>query len=200
MTELVLFLLTGTALLALFLLILWKGPTEESESARGMARLAQMISLPSLSFKNVELLLNDTDYRLLRSSPMLRLVAGQHWSDRRRMVLTWLRLLQRDLVALWRLRRLLSGHGVSTSIGEELRVAETALVALALVCSLRVAVALTGPFALVRVLQSTRRRVETISRSCAGLLARIPSSRWEEIEQLSALEQRIDGTQMQRVG
>ena len=183
MTELILFVICGMVMVVLFSLALLMGrpaPREESETT---AKLFEIVSLPGLEFKNAAVLFDDSDYRILQREPVFKSVAWHLRHDRRRLVLLWLKLLQKDLLALWRFRRMLTGYGVSNGLSEELRVALTAIVGLVLLFCLRVIVALAGPFALVGLLRSARSDVEDISRSCASLLGRIPSTRWSEIQQ-----------------
>jgi hypothetical protein len=102
--------------------------------------------------------------------------------DRRRLVLLWLGLLRRDVHTLWRFRRLLTRHGVSSGLMEELQLATSAILTLAIVNLLRVTVWAAGPFALAPLLDGAATRVEAASRRCAALLHRLPPSRLPEVQ------------------
>ena len=187
MTELLSLLLLGIVLLVLFVLALLKGQSEEAASL-DMARLAKVVPLPGLSFRSPELLFRDDDYAWLRSNRALRGVARLHRRDRRRMVLLWLRLLQADLFVLWRVRRMLAGFGASANVVEEFLFFLKAVVVLSLLLFLRVCVWLTGPFAVMALLRGCRTLVESVFRSCADLLTRIPPAQWPEIEEQCTLQ------------
>lgn len=193
MTELVLLLILGITLLLVFLDALLRSSREEAE-VPDMAKLTQIVPLPGIAFKNPDLLLSDGDYKWLRGNPSLERVARQHWHDRRKMVLIWLRLLQSDLLSLWRLRRWLAGYGVATNAREELRIFGRAVLALTFIVILRFLVWLSGPFIMVRFLRSSRTQADAISQSSARLLARIPPSQWPEVQQACALRFRSEPT------
>ena len=182
MTELVLLLLIGILLAVLFSLALLRGGPKRYEDSAAGGILFEVVSLPGLSFKHAGILFDDSDYRTLERSSALKNVAWNLRRDRRKLVLLWLKLLRRDLGSLWRFRRLLTSYGVSGSLAEEFRVATAAIKGLTLLSFLSVVVAIAGPFVLTALLRNARLHVEKLSRSCASLLGRIPSSRWNEIQ------------------
>lgn len=191
MSEIILYLGLGAAFLILFLLWALTSQPEVGNKIPPMAPIEQFVSLPGLAFEAADLLLNDADYRRLRSHAALRTLAQKLRRERGRIVLLWLRLLQQDLMSLWRFRRLLVRNGASVRVGDEIRVAVTALQALLLFSSLRFLVTLAGPFALYSLMSSARNRVEKSSRLCAGLLAQLPQSKWPEIQRNWAAEATI---------
>lgn len=188
MSEMVLYLGLGAAFLILFLLWALSGQPEGGNKTPPMAPIEQFVSLPGLAFEGADLLLNDADYRMLRSRPALRPLGQQLKRERGRIALLWLRLLQQDMMSLWRFRRLLVRNGASVRVGSEIRVAVTAFLALLLLFSLRVLVALVGPFAFFSLMSNARNRVEKSSRVCAELLAQLPPSKWPEIQRTWAAE------------
>ena len=188
MNELVLFLVAGAVFLVLFLLWFLSGQPRATDRALPLGALDQILSLRGLAFHKSDLLLDEGDYRMLRSKPDLRRLARQLRRDRSKIVLLWLRLLQEDVRNLWRFRRLLVRHGVSVELAEECRIAATAVLALALLFSLRVVVLVAGPFALAQMLRGARGQVEMASRLCAELLSRVPLAGRAEIGRQWAAE------------
>lgn len=182
MTELVLLLIIGITLAVLFSLALLRGRPKRHEEWEAADTLFEIVSLPGLGFKNAAMLFDDSDYRILRRVPALDHVAWHLRYDRRRLVLSWLGLLRKDLLSLWRFRRLLTSYGVSSSVAEELEVASAAIMGLMLLSCLRVITIVTGPFVLTGLLRNAQVHVQKVSRSCALLLGRIPSTRWSEIQ------------------
>jgi hypothetical protein len=187
-TQLFIFLLLGVVLLVFFLLTLRKSVSTQKEPSANLAMLVQMVSLPGLSFTSPELLFDEGDYAFLRSTPDLAEVAQRFRRDRRRLVLHWLTLMERDVFSLWRLRRLVARHGVSSGVGEEWRVMAASVGVLVLLFFLRVLVWIAGPFAPFGMLRSSRARLEMVSSSCAGLLARVPEAKLDELRRVCELE------------
>ncbi len=188
MNQLVLFLAAGAVFFLLFLLWFLTGQPRETDRTLPLGALDQIVSLRGLAFNKAELLLDETDYRMLRSRPGLRRLARQLRRDRKRIALLWFELLQEDIKKLWSFRRLLVRHGVSVSLVEECRIAVTAVLALALLILLRVGVAAVGPFALAHLLRGAAAQVETASRLCAGILSRVPPSTRAQLEREWAAE------------
>jgi hypothetical protein len=182
MTELILFGFIGIVLVVLFSVALLIGHSHQLEEAETTARLFEIVSLPGLRFKNAATLFDNSDYQILRRETAFKSVAWHLRHDRRKLVLLWLRLLRKDLLSLWRFRRMLANYGVSAGFAEELQVAITAIAGLVLLSCLRVIVTIAGPFALTGLLRSARADVEGLSRSCAFLLGRVPATRWSEIQ------------------
>ncbi len=188
MNQLILFLAAGAVFLLLFLLWFLTGQPNETDRTLPLGALNQIVSLRGLAFNKAELLLDEADYRMLRSRPDLRLVARQLRRDRKRIASLWFELLQEDVRKLWRFRRLLVRHGVPVGLAEECRMAATGVLALALLHLLRVVVAAAGPFALAHLLRGAAAQVETASRLCAGILSRVPPSTRAQLEREWAAE------------
>ena len=182
MTELILLLLVGILLAAVFTLVLLMGSRSRDEEPQAAGTLLEVVSLPGLGFKQAAILFDDSDYRILQGVPALKNTAWHLRRDRRRLALLWLKLLRRDLSLLWRFRRLLTSYGVSASPVEELRVATTAIMGHVMLSGLSVLIMVSGPFVLSALSRNPRLHVEKLSRSCAWLLGRIPPARWSEIQ------------------
>lgn len=182
MTELILLLIIGILLAVLFSLALLMGRPKRREEPEAAGTLFEIVSLPGLGFRHAAMLFDDSDYRTLRRVPALKNDAWHLRHDRRRLVLLWLRLLRKDLSSLWRFRRLLTSYGVSSSMGEELRIAAAAITGLVLLSCLSVFITVAGPFVLTGLLRNAHSQVEKLSCSCVSLLGRIPSTRWSEIQ------------------
>jgi hypothetical protein len=185
--ELWLLAIVGAVFLLLFLVLLFRGRREPVAEPCAQVALAQVVALPGVNFGHVALLFDERDLKALECAPLLRPVAQQLHRDRRALLLLWLRHLQRDVLTLWRFRRLLTRSGVSGGLGEESRVAATAALALVLLASLRIVVATVSPFALVSFLRGAQGWVSRLSLACDVLLARVPASRWPDIERQWAL-------------
>ncbi len=188
MNQLVWFLAAGAVFLVLFLLWFLSGQPRATDETLPLGALDKIVSLRGLAFNKSDLLLDDGDYRMLRSKPDLRRLARQLHRDRSKIASLWLKLLQEDVRNLWRFRRLLVRHGVSVELAEECRIAATAVLALALLFFLRVVIVVAGPFALAQLLRGARGEVETASRLCAELLSRVPPASRAEIGRKWAAE------------
>jgi len=182
MNSLVLMLVLGGVLLALLLLALLRGVPRADTAPASYGRLAQVVALPGLSFASPERLFDPADYHSVRNASLPAEVARLVADERRRLALLWLRLLREDVRTLWRFRRALAVHGVSAGPADELRVALSGLAAVTLINSLRVAVAVAGPFAVALFCQSGRLRVEAIWRTSAALFGRVPAEQLAEFE------------------
>lgn len=188
MNHLVWFLVAGAALLVFFLLWFLTGRPKATEEAPSMMALEQVVSLLGLASGKSDLLLDESDYHMLRSNPRLQPLARELRRDRREITLLWLKLLQEDVRTLWRFRRLLVRNGVSAGLVEELRIAAIAVVALASLACLRMMVFIAGPFALPALLRQARRQVQAASSACAALFSRVPPALRAEIERQWAAE------------
>ena len=112
MNELVFFLIAGAVFLFLFLFWFLKGQPRTPDETVVMKELEQVVSLLGLASTKSALILDDSDYRLLRSNPQMWSLARELRRDRRAIVLLWLKHLQQDVRTLWRFRRLLDLTGV----------------------------------------------------------------------------------------
>ena len=182
MTELVLSAILGIVFFLGFLVLGLIGRPQTALDSPPMNALRQIVDLPGLSTTNADVLFAPSDYQILRSRAKLRQLASQLRQDRRRILLSWLRLLVADVRTLWRFRRFLVRNGVSVGFLEELQIAATATSALLALFGLEILVACAGPFALYSLIASARRQVEKASCLCADLLHRLPSNGLVEIE------------------
>jgi hypothetical protein len=188
MIQLVVLVVLGLIFFLCFLIVALKFRPSKIDEKLPVVELRRIVNLPGLSFAGVDLLLDERDYALLRRKPALQQVARQLRLERRTMVLLWLNDLQGDVRTLWRFRRFLVGSGVQTGFLEEIDIAMTAMLAHALLLTLRVLVSVAGPFALKALVRSTRRQVEVASLICAGLLGKLPSASRLEVERKWAKE------------
>jgi hypothetical protein len=175
-------LVLGALLLAWMLATLLRGVPQPA-APPSYGRLAQVVSLPGLSFAHPDRLFDSADYEALRQAAGPAFLATALRRERRRLALLWLRLLRDDVNTLWRFRRLLAVHGSSAGAGGELRLALAGISATALIGALRVAVSVAGPFHAAAFCRASRRRVETIWQTCAALFSRIPADRASQFEQ-----------------
>ncbi len=181
MNELLLSLILGLLFFLVFFYLALRGqPNQANDLA--LNELYRIVDLQGLSFANPDLLFRPADYEMLRSRPQLRPLAKQLGRDRRDIVLSWLRLLAADVKTLWRFRRFLTRNGVPVGFVEEVRVAATAMLALAALGTLRVLVACLGPFLLASFLRQTRQLAEETLHLSADLLGRLPRATWPEVE------------------
>ncbi|MCI0724055.1 MAG: hypothetical protein L0338_34610 [Acidobacteria bacterium] len=194
MSELYLFVLAGAVLLVFFLRLLVSTRPGIGSYLVPADSADIMETLPGLSFSRADLLTNDSDYRVLQSNPIYGSVARDFWRERQGVVLLWLSLLRRDVLSLWRLRRLLARNGVPVSGVEEIGIAIRAIGALAFLFSLRIVVLITGPFAFPRLLRGARGQVVTSAVFLKTLLDRLPSLTRAEIERQWRAELAVAGT------
>ena len=188
MNQLVFFLIAGAVFFLLFLACFLTGRAKVSDKTEHMKELDQVVSIAGLSSTDPNIVFDDSDYRMLQSNPHLQSLARELRHDRREIVLLWLKLLQEDVRTLWRFRRLLVRSGISVRLAEELRIATTAILALAYLSVLRTVVSIVGPFALPALLRQGGKLVEAGSRSCAQLLSRVPPAMRTEIARQCAAE------------
>jgi hypothetical protein len=182
MIDLFFIIFTGLVLLIVFLLLGLQGPPKADADAAALAALGQMVSLKGASFVQGDRLLDDTEYRLLRSNPDLRQVAAQFRRDRRELTLVWIDALLEDLEALWRFRRFVIQRGAPTKPGEEWAILRSFIVAVILLNLVKLSVLTLGPFAFSRMARRARRPVDAMSRAAANALARVPSTGWSDLE------------------
>ncbi len=182
MINLILFAVLGSVLFGSFIFIALQGSPKSLPDSSAVQAVTHMIDLEGSSFSSAKRLLDDTDYQLLCSNPDLRRLAGRLRDDRRQLALTWISLLQNDLLTLWRFRRFLIQRGVPSSVREELRTLEALVFSLVLLSFLRVSIRTAGPFALPRATRQAGQLVDSMSRGAALALGRIPAAGWAEIE------------------
>lgn len=182
MNQLLLLFVVGVVLFVLFLVLSLTGRPRMRVEPRHMVELDRIVPLNGLTFNQAEVLLNPADYHLLQSHTALRRVARELRRERRSIVLLWLRLLQEDMINLWRFRRLLVRSGAPADLIEEFRVATASIAILGFLSVLRCVVAIVGPFAVPQLIRLAKRQAEGAYQTSADLLRRLPSERLAEIE------------------
>jgi hypothetical protein len=182
MINLILFAILGLALFGSFIFIALQGSPKSLPDSSAVQAVTEIISLEGSSFANARRLLDDTDYQVLCSNPDLRRLAERLRDDRRQLALTWLSLLQSDLITLWRFRRFLIQRGVPSSVSEELGTLQALVFSLLLLTFIRVSIRAVGPFALPRATRQAGQLVDSMSKGAALVLSRIPAAGWAEIE------------------
>ncbi len=182
MNQLYIMLGMGSALLLLFLAALvFRAVSGFQENAVAHAPSAEMLHLPGLAFAHGRLLFNRRDYEFLLGAVSTQRLARELLRDRKRLVRLWLSMLHRDILTLWRFRRLLAQHGASASLAEELSVVSSAVSMISFLFFLRVGVTLLGPFRLVTVLHAAPRPAEFIRQTCYQLATQLSDSRFAEV-------------------
>jgi len=182
MINLILFTVLGLALFGSFIFIGLRDAPKSLPDSSAVLAVGQIINLEGSSFANARRLLDDTDYQVLCSNPDLRRLAERLRHDRKQLALTWLSLLQNDLLALWRFRRFLIQRGVPSSLGEELKTVQALVLSLLLLKCIRLSIRTAGPFALPRATRQAGQLVDSMSKGAALVLGRIPAAGWAEIE------------------
>lgn len=182
MINLIFFAILGLLLLGSFIFLALQGSPKALPDSSAVHAVTEIINLEGSSFSNARRLLDDTDYQLLCSNPDLRRLAERLRNERRQLALTWISLLQNDLLTLWRFRRFLIQRGVQSSVSEELGTIQSLLLSLLLLNFLRISVRTVGPFALPRATRQAGQLVEAMSKGAALALGRIPAAGWAEIE------------------
>jgi hypothetical protein len=172
--------------LGFLFVFLFRSSRSTGEAAGGAETRPAVAGLSAACVSDFELVFRSEDYRKLRSRPELRPVSKQFWRDRRRIALMWLQELHTDVTILWELRRFLVGSGLHVTLGDEASVASVALAAVVYLRAVQATVFVFGPFATFRTLRNAKLLVEELSSVAAGLLARVPAPRKEEIEELWA--------------
>jgi hypothetical protein len=182
MVDLLLFIVAGVLLLVAFLTLGLQGPPRTGAEGSAVAAVNQMVSLEGASFVHGARLLDDGDYRVLRSNPDAHLAAARLRKDRRDVALLWISLLLSDLKALWRFRRFVIQRGAPTSLGDEWEILRSFTAALIFLNMLKLSVVILGPFAFSRMVGRAGQFVDLMSRATARSLGRIPSAAWPDIE------------------
>jgi len=181
MIDLILFTLAGLGLLFVFVILGLKGPPKTAPDASATTAVGQMVTLERASFVQGDRLLDDTEYRMLRSNPDLRPVAAQLLKDRRELALLWISTLLSDLKTLWRFRQFLIRQGAPTQLHEEWTILRSFVAAVIFLNVLELSVRTLGPFALSRLTRHAGRPVDMMSCAAANMLGRIPSAGWSEL-------------------
>ncbi len=180
MIDLLLAMLTGIVLLIAFLLLGLQGPPKAGADA--LAAVGQMVSLEGTSFVQGDRLLDDAEYRLLKSNPALNQVAARLRKDRRELALLWIDVLLKDLRALWRFRRFVIQRGAPTRLGEEGAILRSFIVAVVFLNLLKLSVLTLGPFAFARMARRACHSVDAMTQAAAQILGRVPSAGWADLE------------------
>jgi hypothetical protein len=182
MINLILFAILGLVLFGSFIVLALQGSPKSLPDSSAVRAVTAIINLEGSSFANARRLLDDTDYQVLCSNPDLRRLAERHRNDRRQLALTWISLLQGDLINLWRFRRFLIQQGVQSSVKEELGTLQALVLSLVLINLIRLSIRTVGPFALPRATRQAGQLVDSMSKGAALVLGRIPAAGWAEIE------------------
>ena len=182
MTNLFIFIVVGIALLMAFLLLGLQGPAKVDKDASALTAVAQIVTLQGTSFVNGDRLLDDAEYRLLKSNPDLHPVAAKLWRERRELALLWIDALHRDLRILWRFRQFVIQRGAPTHLSEEWAILRSLIAAVIFLRLLRLSVLTLGPFALTGMTRRARHPVDSMSRAAASVLGRVPSAGWSDLE------------------
>ncbi len=167
------------------LCLLWLFSLQIERTNQGGAAQQAHPSVPGLSaafFPDPEILFRKDDYYKLLATPELKSVGAKLLQDRRRIVLMWLRELERDVRLLWEFRRFLVRNGLHVTLREEVGVASTGLLALIYLKLIRTAIFLFGPFALPGGLRNAKSLVQLLSSRGVVLFASVPAPRKTEIE------------------
>jgi len=182
MINLISFAILGLALFGSFIFIALQGSPTSLPDSSAVQAVTEIINLEGSSFSTAKRLLDDTDYQLLCSNPDLRRLAERLRKERRQLALTWISLLQDDLLTLWRFRRFLIRRGVPSSLSEELGTLQALVLSLVLLSFIRLSIWAMGPFALPRATRQAGQLVDSMSKGAALVLGRIPAAGWAEIE------------------
>ena len=100
MINLILFAILGLVLFGSFIVLALQGSPKSLPDSSAVQAVTAIINLEGSSFSNARRLLDDTDYQVLCSNPDLRRLAERLRNDRRQLALTWISLLQSDLITL----------------------------------------------------------------------------------------------------
>jgi hypothetical protein len=182
MINLILFAILGLVLFGSFIVLALQGSPKSLPDSSAVQAVTEIINLEGSSFLNAKRLLDDTDYQVLCSNPDLRRLAERLRNERRRLALTWISLLQNDLITLWRFRRFLIQRGVPSSVSEELGTFQALVLSVVLLSFVRLSIRAVGPFALPRATRQAGQLVDSMSKGAALVLGRIPAAGWAEIE------------------
>jgi hypothetical protein len=181
-SDLVFFIVAGLILSIIFLL-LGVRQNEDVPDESAIKAVDQMLNLEGDSFAYGERLLDDGDYRLLKSNPKLQEVAAQLKKERQMLILMWISSISRDIETLWRFRRfIIVQHQAPVKTSEEWAIFRSYLITMGVLKMMKVSVLLLGPFAFSGWSRAAGRPVIAFSNAAANLLARVPSSGWTDIE------------------
>jgi hypothetical protein len=172
----------GAILLMMFLILGLQGPQEANADAVALTAVNQMVNRSGNSFIQGNCLLDDAEYRMLRSNPALHPVAVQLRSDRRELALLWINALLTDLRALWRFRRFVIQRGAPTKLGEEWAILRSLVAAMIFLNLLKLSVLALGPFAFAHAARHASLPVDAMSRAAASVLGRVPSTGWPDLQ------------------
>jgi hypothetical protein len=142
-------------------------------------------TIAGLSLANThafDMLIGDSDYRVLRTKPELKAVSAKFRRDRRRIALLWLGELKKDVRLVWEFRRFLVRNGLPVTFREEAAIAFSGYFALLYLAAMSGIVFTCGPFVLAQTIRTARVPVERLSRLGAGLLARAPAAQKAQLE------------------
>ena len=182
MTFLLFTMILAGTLIGVLLILFFQGVWSESNEAADGPVLPAFIVLPGLDFPAADSLLDYGPIDKLRLAPVMEPVAKQMLRDRKRLVLRWLALLQKDVVVLWKFRQLLTRCGVATTASEELRITAGAALLVLRITLIRVIVRCVGPFAFTRLLQGLWARSRSTRQYYARLLRLLPLESQIEVE------------------
>jgi hypothetical protein len=182
MIDLILVSAMGMILLIVFLILGLQGPPKADPDTAALTAVGQMVSLAGNSFVQGDRLLDDAEYRLLRSNPALYPVAVRLRRDRRELALVWIDALLADLQTLWRFRRFVIQQGAPTKLAEEWSILRALIAAIIFLNLLKLSVLALGPFAFARMARHAHRSVDAMSRASAMALGRIPAAGWPDLE------------------
>jgi hypothetical protein len=175
-------LITASVLLVYLTYAVRSSRQENAPTSEAVRTLHRFVSLESLDFRHASALFDPTDCYAIASEPHLAETAAEYRGGLRLLALDWLRVQQRDLILLWRFRRLLTSYGAFDGVRSEAAIACRALSILCFLAALRMCVVFAGPFAVRATTSKARELVYAFSVSCAIALGRIPPY------QLSAVE------------
>jgi hypothetical protein len=181
-SDLTFFIVTGLALLTTFLLLgFHQGDAAADESA--LKAVDHILNLEGAPFAYGQRLLDDSDYRLLKSDPNLKEVAASLRKERRTLVLMWIDSISNDVETLWRFRRfIINQHQAPVKASEEWAIFRSFVVTIGVLNVMRLSVLVLGPFAFSGWSRLAGKPIVSLSNAAANLLARVPSSGWSEIE------------------
>jgi hypothetical protein len=170
------------SVLCLFAFIFLFLAREQSRGENAHQADSHVPGLTGVHFPHFDILLGHDDYRKLHARPELKPVRIKFRQDRRRIVLMWLRELQRDVSVLWEFRRFLVKNGLRVTFREELKTGFKTLCILVFLVNMRAMVSILGPFALRPGLRRVQIVVNRLSIQSLGLLSRATDK--ERMEQM----------------
>lgn len=175
------FSLFAFAWLCVFFLVFLKSKRaltlDESEVRDSIAGIS------AASARDISPIFDDKDYQKLRARRELKSVWIELRRDRRRIALSWLGRLQREVGIVWEFRRFLAANHFAVTVREEIEIGCTACFALLYLRVAWVIVFACGPFALRGILRSSGAPVQRLSYRAARLLARAPAAARAQLEE-----------------